>query len=290
MQTNQKLSDTAQIAVIIPHLNKIEETQACYKTIARQSIPPALVVIIDNGSMVHTEQDLAAACPAALTLRLATNKGFAVAVNIGIRKALQNKSITHLLVLNNDTRCPADTLEKLLATSEADPANGITGCLLLEGEGAAQKVVHPGKHIQGLSAIPRAAKEGEKPNYLSGTCLLIKRGVLDEIGLFDEGFFFFWEDADFSQRAKQHGWKLVVAHDVLVQHRGSSTARCFSELLAQGYRAGHVRYLCKYSKHPLAKALPPFLFRLTADLFAGRWAAVRGNCKGFRKGWHVAVN
>lgn len=288
MQANKKNQpDTGQIAVIIPHLNKIEETQTCYESIARQSVPPALVVIIDNGSSVHTEQDLAAACPAALTLRLATNKGFAGAVNIGIRKALQNKSITHILVLNNDTSCPADTLEKLLAASEADPANGITGCPLLEGEGPARKVVHPGKRIHGLLAIPCAAKEGAPPDYLSGTCLLIKRRFLEEVGLFDEGFFFYWEDADLSQRAKQYGWKLVVAPDVLVQHRGSSTARCFSELLAQGYRAGHVRYLCKYSKHPLPKALPSFFFRLTADLFAGRWAAVRGNCMGFRKGWNV---
>jgi len=285
MKTNNKQPDTAQIAVIIPHLNKIEETQTCYRTIAKQSVPPALVVIIDNGSSVHTEQDLAAACPSALTLRLETNRGFAGAVNIGIRKALQNKSITHVLVLNNDTSCPADTLEKLLATSEADPANGITACHLLEGEGDGQKVVHPGKHIKRPSAIPCAAKEGGKYDYLSGTCLLIKRGVLEEIGLFDEGFFFFWEDADFSQRAKQYGWTLAVASDVLVQHRGSSTARCFSELLAQGYRAGHVRYLCKYSKHPLLQSLPPFFFRLTADLLAGHWAAVRGNCKGFRKGW-----
>lgn len=286
MQSNKETQpDTGQIAVIIPHLNKIEETQTCYEAIAKQSIPPTLVVIIDNASSVHTEQDLAAACPTALTLRLETNKGFAGAVNIGIRKALENKSVTHILVLNNDTSCPTDTLERLLAASEADPANGITGCPLLEGEGAARKVVHPGKHIKGLWAIPYAAKEGEEPDYLSGTCLLIKRGVLDEVGLFDEGFFFYWEDADFSQRAKQYGWKLAVASDALVEHRGSSTARCFSELLAQGYRAGHVRYLCKYSKHPLVNALPCFLFRLTADLFTGRWAAVRGNCKGFRKGW-----
>ncbi len=286
MQDNMKTKpDAGQVAVIIPHLNKIGETQTCYESIARQSIPPALVVIIDNASSVHTEQELATACPVALILRLETNKGFAGAVNIGIRRALQNKSITHILILNNDTSCPADTLEKLLAASEADPANGITGCPLLEGEGTARKVVQPGKHIKGRWAIPYAAKEDEKPDYLSGTCLLIKRGVLDEVGLFDEGFFFYWEDADFSQRVKQCGWKLAVASGVLVQHRGSSTARCFSELLAQGYRAGHVRYLRKYSKHPLVNALPSFFFRLTADLFTGRWAAVRGNCKGFFKGW-----
>jgi len=275
----------SRIAVIIPHLDKIGETRTCCESLANQSVPPALVMLIDNASTAHTEAELVAACPNALIRRLDTNKGFAGAVNIGIHEALQNKTISHILLLNNDTICPADALEKLLALSESDPANGLTGCPLLEGAGVKKKVIQPGKHLKGPWAIPRYAKEGESPDYFSGTCLLIKRGVLESVGLFDEAFFFYWEDADFCRRAKECGWKLAVASDVLVQHTGSSTARCFSELLANGYRAGHIRYLRKYSRHPLANALPPFVFRLTADILAGHWAAVRGNSKGFIKGW-----
>jgi len=286
MQTHQPARSTA-IAVVIPHLNKIAETRACYASLEGQRIPARRIVIVDNGSTTHSEQALAEACPGTQVLRLDRNRGFAGAVNTGIRLALQDPAITHILILNNDTSCPPDALEALLATSEEAPRNGITGCLLLEGEENARKVVPPGKYLQRPWCLPVPTRPGQPPSYLAGTCLLLKRELLEDIGLFDEGFFFFWEDADFSLRAQRADWQLAVANNLMVEHRGSSTARCFSTLLARGYRAGHLRFLHKYYRYPRLRALPPFLFRLLADAGRGQWAAVRGNCGGFRAGWHA---
>jgi GT2 family glycosyltransferase len=271
----------SNIAVVIPHLNKIAETRNCCESLARQSPLPATTIIVDNGSTVHTEDELAAACPSAEILRLECNRGFAGGVNAGIRKALSNEAITHVLILNNDTICPSHTLEQLLAESSKDPANGITGCPLIEGEGASKILVPPGKKCKGAWLIPYPVRGDEIPDYLSGTCLLINKKVFLDIGLFDENFFFYWEDADFCLRAKQNGWKLASTDKVTIQHLGSSTARCYSELLAEGYRSGHRRFLHKYTRHPLARAIPPFLFRLFSDVLSCRWASVRGNLKGF---------
>ena len=58
-----------------------------------------------------------------------------------------------------------------------------------------------------------------------------------------------------------------------------------TELQSYYYRLGHVRYVRKYARFPLATALPPFIFRLLAEACRFRWAALRGNGRGWRDGW-----
>ena len=277
------------VAVVIPHLDRLRDTADCCRSLAAQSPPPALVIVVDNASAAHGEAELAAACPAAKILRLPTNHGFAGGVNAGIRLALADPAIEFVWVLNNDTVCPPGTLDKLLAAT-ADPQTGLVGSPLLEGSAPAdRRVVPAGKNLAGPWKIPVWTVPGKTPGYLSGASLLIRRGLLEDIGLFDEGFFFFFEDADLSRRAVARGWRLAVAADALVEHRGSSTIRHLGRLQAQHYRAGHVRYLRKHARHPLAAALPPFLFRLAAEALALRFDALRGNAQGWRDGWRTPI-
>ena len=277
------------VAVVIPHLDRLRDTADCCRALAAQSPPPARVVVVDNASAAHGEAELAAACPAAKILRLPTNHGFAGGVNAGIRLALADPAIEFVWVLNNDTVCPPGTLDKLLAAT-ADPQTGLVGSPLLEGSAPAdRRVVPAGKNLAGPWKIPVWTVPGKTPGYLSGASLLIRRGLLEDIGLFDEGFFFFFEDADLSRRAVARGWRLAVAADALVEHRGSSTIRHLGRLQAQHYRAGHVRYLRKHARHPLAAALPPFLFRLAAEALALRFDALRGNAQGWRDGWRTPI-
>lgn len=281
---------TPAVVAVIPHLDRIPDTAACCRALAAQIRPLAAILVVDNGSTAHAPEELAAACPDARILRLETNRGFAGGANAGIRAALAQPEIGFVWVLNNDTAAAPDALEKLVSAAAADPLIGLVGCPLLEGsDGSAPRRVPPGKKLRGPWAIPVFPRPGERPDYLSGACLLIRREVLDDVGLFDEGFFFFFEDADFSHRALDHGWRLAVAEDAQVEHRGSATIRRMGELQACAYRAGHVRYLRKYSRHPYGAALGPFLFRLLADVLRGHGAAVRGNGRGWRIGWHIPI-
>ena len=276
------------VAAVIPHLDRIPDTAACCRALAAQTLPLAGIVVVDNGSTAHAPEELAAACPAARILRLDENRGFAGGVNAGIRAALAQPEIEFIWVLNNDTAAAPDDLETLAAAAAADPRIGLVGCPLLEGtEDAGRRRVPPGKKLRGPWAIPVFPKAGERPDYLSGACLLIRREALDDVGLFDEGFFFFFEDADFSRRFLGRGWRLAVAENAQVEHRGSATICRMSELQARAYRAGHVRYLRKYARHPFWGALPPFLARLALDALRGNGAAIRGNGRGWRQAWQA---
>lgn len=270
-----------QVAVIIPHLNRLDDTATCCRSLAAQTHPPARIIIIDNGSTEHDQAALAAACPNVRVIRLDTNHGFAAAVNIGIREALKDSAITHVWILNNDTICPPDTLAKLLTAIESTPDTGLAGCPMIEGKGTPREtIVTAGKNLLRPWMIPVTAKPDEIPDYLSGACLLMKRKAIEHIGLLDEGFFFFFEDADYSLRAKQAGWNLALARDALIEHRGSSTVRHHTHLQARAYRSGHIRLLRKYTHHPILLGLPPFLFRAVTDTLCANLAATRGNFRG----------
>ncbi len=279
-------SSSLPVAVIVPHLDRLDDTAACCRSLAALSPRPARILVVDNGSTVHAEAELAAACPDAQILRLATNRGFAGGVNAGLRTALAEENLAAFWVLNNDTTCPPDTLAQLLAALEADPRIGLVGSPLREGHGDSDRQIVPaGRRLIMPWAIPSPTSPRQEPDYLTGASLLIRRALLDDIGLFDEAFFFFFEDADFSRRATAKGWRLAVAPDALVDHRGSSTIRHMTEMQARCYRAGHVRYLRNYSRLPFLAALPPFLFRLAADALAGHLGALRGTLRGWREGW-----
>lgn len=280
---------TPRVAVVIPHHERLADTAACCASLAAQTHRPAAVLVVDNASQSHTEAALAVACPGARVLRLDANRGFAGGVNAGLRSVLTLPDVAFVWVLNNDTVCPPETLARLLACAAGDARIGLVGCPLREGgPGAPQRVVPAGRMLLRPWCVPCPARAGREPDYLTGASLLLRRELLEALGGFDEGYFFFFEDVDLSLRARRGGWTLAVAADALVRHTGSATIGGQSERQARFYRAGHVRLLCRHSRFPLVAALPPFLFRLGADLFRGRGAAVRGNWSGWRQGWRAA--
>jgi GT2 family glycosyltransferase len=268
-------------AVVVPHYNQLEFTKACCESLAKQNDVTFRILIVDNASTAHAPAELVEACPGAEVFRMEGNLGFAGGVNYGVREALKDSAIRYLWVLNNDTFCPPETLKLLQNALESSPRTGLAGCRMIEGKGTPEeKIVAAGKRLLHPWLIPINLKYGNTPDYLSGACLLIRRELFEDIGLFDEGYFFFFEDADFSLRAKQAGWDLAVCHEALIEHKGSATVRSLKEMQARCYRAGHVRLLRKVCHYPMLLSLPPFLFRILADSLTANLAAVRGNLKG----------
>lgn len=272
---------SAGTAVIIPHFNQLEHTRACCKSLDAQQGEACRILVIDNASTAHAPAALTEACPRGEVLRMEENLGFAGGVNAGIREALKDPGIRYFWVLNNDTLCPPDTLKQLRATLEMSPCTGLAGCRMIEGKGTpGEKMVSAGKRLLRPWLVPINPKPGQKPDYLSGACLLIRRELLEDIGLFDESYFFFFEDADFSLRAKQAGWTLAVCDEALIEHKGSATIRSLKEQQAMWYRSGHIRLLGKFTKNPFILSVPPFLFRAVSDLVLLNPAAFRGNIRG----------
>lgn len=276
-------ADRSGIAVVILHFNRLDMTRVCCASLQGQTLPPAAVIVVDNGSTAHSPQELEAACPpGVIRLRAPRNLGFAGGCNLGIRFARELPDVGHILLLNNDTECPGDLVARL-AAELGDPRVGLVGTPMAEG--GRRATVAAGKRLWRPFALPVAARPGRRLDYLSGACLLIRGEVLQEIGLLDEGFFFFFEDADYSRRVQQAGWKLAVAGGAPLFHHGSSTIARLGEMQARTYRMGHIRYLRKHHAWPRLAAIPPFLYRLTLDWIMGNAASWRGSLDGWSEGW-----
>jgi GT2 family glycosyltransferase len=280
------MTQEGRIAAIILNWNRLDETAICCESLHNQDYPALDVWVVDNGSTAHTLGDLERVCPHAKVLGLDSNRGFAGGVNAGIRAAVAAGNIDFIWLVNNDVVCSPETLDRMLAVFSSDAHMAAVGCDMIEGcDNAAVAHVRAGKTLRPPLYIPIEASKGKDVDYLCGACLLIRYPALKAVGLLDEGFFFFFEDADWCFRARKLGWHIGFVEETLVKHKGSSTIGSLSRLRALYYRAGYVRFLRRHTRYPLLLSVLPTLFRLSADALRGNGAAVLGTLHGWRKGW-----
>jgi GT2 family glycosyltransferase len=204
----------SSVAVIVLNWNGFEETRRCLSSLAALEYEPLRVVVVDNGSTDGSAERLAD-LPGIELIRSDRNRGFAGGVNLGVRRALETDA-AYVWLLNNDAEVKPSTLAALVDEAEADARIGIVGGVLPE--------VWGGGRVSEWTGVARPVTEpGELLDYVTGTCMLIRRAVLEQVGLFDEAFFFYYEDADFCRRAQEDGWRLSVAPEARVEHAGGAT-------------------------------------------------------------------
>jgi GT2 family glycosyltransferase len=194
-------------------------------------------------------------------------------MNLGIQWALMHNA-DFVWVLNNDTTAPPDTAAKLIAAA-ADPKTGIVGTVLhyMHAPGNVQAWgggrVWPSmgyvKHFDAPAPLVR-------DSFLTFASVLLRCRMLEEIGLMDERYFMYFEDADFCFRARQRGWKLAVAADTCVLHKvgGSSDAKNLRQ--DRIVTASGLRFLHRFGR-PRTSAKALFvLSRLAKRLSTGQLA------------------
>ena len=275
-----------KVLAVVVNWNGAEMTRDCCASLAGQTHRNLHVRVVDNGSTRNSVEDLRAACPGAEVVGTCRNLGFAGGANAGLRAGEGFAAFDCVWLLNNDAVCDPDALARLLAAAEADPRLAAVGCAMREADGrGGERRVAAGKRMQPPFYIPLEPREGESPDYLCGACLLVRREALAEVGLLDDSFFFFFEDADWSSRAVAKGWRLGVAAGEPIRHLGGGTIRRNSRNRSRFYRAGHVRFLRRHARHPLLAALPPFAYRLAVEVLRLEFAAARGSVEGFIAGW-----
>ena len=225
------------------------------------------LIIVDNGSTDDTVSMLRSEFPLASLILNGRNDGFARPLNRAIRQSTGRL----VLVLNPDTIVQPGALNELVRYMDGHPDVGICGPKVLNRDGTLQKACRRGvsrpwaafSYFSGLSSLFPHSKlfGGYLLNYLdedetnpvdgvSGSCMLIRRQVIEGVGLFDERFFAYQEDADYCFQVNQAGWKVVylpTAHIVHFGGQGGSRVQPFRSILAW-----HRSYYLYYRKN-LAK-------------------------------------
>jgi len=119
--------------------------------------------------------------------------------------------------------------------------------------------------------------------------MLLRRDALEATGLFDERFFFFWEDTDLCYRLRRDGWELAVAGRARVGHDESSSIGRNSEARARHFAAGLVRFLRKHAPVPLVPALLGLLHQLARAVRHRSRPSLRGTWRGWLEGWRGSL-
>lgn len=253
-------------------------------------------IVVDNNSKDGSVPFLRKHFPAVMVIENRENVGFARANNQALRIARGK----YILFVNPDTLIHRDTLHKMLDFFQKNPDCGMAGCKVLNPDGSLQLACRRGfptplaafGKFSGLNYLfpksrtwgrynltyldPDATSEVEA---LSGSFMMVRREVLEQVGNFDETFFLYGEDLDLCYRIRQAGWKIYYYPETTVIHyKGESSRRSHIDTAREFYRAMHIfvekHFHSSYSVYPL------WLLK-TGIWIHALWSALLGKSRGF---------
>jgi GT2 family glycosyltransferase len=285
------------VYIIILNWNGWRDTVECVESCKKLSYPVFRILIVDNGSTDDSETKIRQHFPDIEFLQTGANLGFAEGNNVGIRYAL-GQGASYVWLLNNDTIVDAESLVALVRLAENDMHVGMVGSKIVYH--AAPKMLW----FAGAVLNPRNAHRpshrglGEADNgqydtacetgYITGCSLLIRKEVIEAIGLLDDRLFLYFEDVDWSARTKAAGWKLMYCPESLVYHKVSISAGGAASPILLYYTSRNRLYFVK--RNFPNKVLPALLYDLYEHVlvnvkkgrFSAAWSALKGVCDYLR--------
>lgn len=212
------------VGIVAVNWNGWQDTLEWLRSIHSLNYPRFGVVVVDNGSTDGSEDRLRRASPQLTVLQTACNLGYPGGANVGIRFFL-DQNADFVWLVNNDTVVDENALTNLVDHAEADPQVGLWGSSVYQ-YGRPEKIQFRGggrfRIVTGATRYVTRADEG-RLDYVSGASLLVRRAVFERVGLLNERLVFYWDDVDFSIRARRAGWRLGVAEGSIVYHKEGHT-------------------------------------------------------------------
>lgn len=238
------------VSVVIVSFNTRELTVSCLKSVyASKDIESLEVFVVDNASSDGSAGAVIENFPEATLIENTTNIGYAKANN----QAIVMASAPYVCLLNSDAVMEPDTLRSLLVFMENRPDVAAAGPKLLFGDGTPQQSAFcysgfvteamrlsgvrdiisnrhikraaaplisriPNKKARMYTQIPNTDNQPREVESISGACLVVRRDVIDRIGLLDENFFMYMEDIDWCKRMADAGYKIFYLPETAVVH------------------------------------------------------------------------
>jgi GT2 family glycosyltransferase len=215
------------IIIVILNTNRREDTLDCLASLVQSSYANYKIMVLDNASTDGSAAAIQRAYPQVEVVALAENKGYAGNNNVGIAAALA-QGADWVLVLNEDTILDPDCLSQLTAVGESAADIGIVGPLvyhfneptIIQSAGGAMD----GK----LAAWHTAENEPDQGQFstvrpvewIHGCAIMIRRDVIAQLGMFDERFFYYWEETEICLRARRGGWRILFVPAAKLWHKG----------------------------------------------------------------------
>ena len=260
--------DKPSVSVVIVNYNAGMLLADCVRSVLSQA---SEVVLVDNASNDESIE----ACirefttdPCLKIIRNETNVGFATACNQGFSQSQSE----FVLFLNPDCYLEEGALNKLLLAFQADSKVGMVGGLLANPDGSEQaggrrSVPTPWRSFVRIVGLHRFSQRWpllfsdfalhkqplpDNPievEAISGACVLVKREAVEDVGLWDEGYFLHCEDLDWCMRFREKNWKILFVPDALVIHHKGGCSHDRPIFVEWHKHKGMIRFYRKFFRH-----------------------------------------
>jgi len=268
---------------VILNSNRRQDTLDCLASLARTTYRDHHAIVLDNRSTDGSVEAIRFAFPDVQVVELQENLGYAGNNNIGIRAAM-NEGADWILLLNEDTIVDPDCLACLIEVGESESRIGIVGPMVyhhdeptvIQSAGGRidrrWEAFHHGQNEadQGQFAAPHVV------DFISGCAILVRRAVIEQVGMIDPRYFYYWEETEWCLRAGRAGWRIWHVPAAKVWHKG--VQRDYRPKPTVTYYATRNRLLTLSKHHaPLAvwvAAWIQILRTMTSWTVRSRWRAM----------------
>ena len=252
------------LCIIIVSWNVSALLDACLHSVYSEGVGPYSfkVVVVDNASSDGSVVMIRTQYPQAQIIANNANMGFTKANNL----ALAGCKARYALLLNPDTKVAKDAIQGMLDYMEVHPEVGMVGPRLEYGDGRPQpsRRRFPTLWMALAESTPwewhfphnRLARAyrledhsedvNQEVDWVTGACMLVRRGVWEQVGIFDEHFFMYSEELDWCRRIVAAGWHIVyLPTATVVHHEGASSVQVVAARSIR-FNASKVYYFRKH--------------------------------------------
>jgi len=238
-----------KVSIIILTTNALKMTQEQLTDIAKVDTKGLEVecLVVDNGSGDGTEEAIKNYKLPNMSYKFiqsGANLGFAGGNNVGIRDAMR-RGFDYIILMNNDLILPSDIITRLVEFMESAPDVGVASPKMYFAKGyefhkdrykkseLGNVIWYAGGMIDrdNVYSVHRGVDEVdhgqydkvEDTDFANGATVIVRREVFKKVGLLDASFFLYWEDADFSERVKRAGFRVVYYPGTCMWHKVSAS-------------------------------------------------------------------
>ena len=215
------------VSIVSVNYDQPEVTCEMLASLEKVTYPNFETLIVDNASPTKSPNIIKEKYPEIQLIISKKNLGFAGGNNIALKQAKGD----YVLLLNNDTEVKPDFLESLVELMESDKKIGIVSSKILyfyednviqyAGASPINPITSRGSHYGYKEIDNGQLDEVTETAYPHGACMMIRKSVLEELGLLYEGYFLYYEELDFAERVKRAGYKIYFQPNSSILHKES---------------------------------------------------------------------
>lgn len=282
-----KESSEPAVAAVIVNWNQPELTVECIRSLQGQAGVEVQIILVDNGSSDGSTHILRQKFPDIEIKETHENLGFAIAANIGIRRSME-LGVRYILLMNNDAIADEHMLAHLL--ERRSPETGILAPVIYRydrpddvwsvGGMLRPLILERTEDAHSYDADKMSGSDYLEKDFVTGCCMLIPGEIYESVGMLDERFRMYYDDADFCYRVREHGYLIQVVPSAKAWHHIAASSQGKDTPNERYWMArSSVLFFRKHASGP--KSILIFIYRVASAVKMGIRLLSKGNLRAF---------